>query len=329
MRRAWGAVLALALFGCAEVRAPLPTSPVAYGAGIVVDAQAVPLDPRDPANQRIGNFAYAGGLHITSSQTARLHGLSDLKVRADGRMIAESDQSDLFTGRIVLDGAGRLVGVADGHIATLKDEGGDIFRLGPKVYDSEGIAQFANGDLLVSFEQEDRILLFPHTGEPPRAAPMPPGPFVYNKGMEALAADPAAGPDAYRVGLEADGRTFLCRLSASCRPALKIDIGDLELSGFDLLADGRMVVVLRGFSPLKGNTIRVEILDPAGRRLDGMEISRPLTVDNFEGIAAVPGRGGALRLYLVSDDNFGSYDGKPTDQRTLLLAFDWTPAKGN
>jgi len=43
----------------------------------------------------------------------------------------------------------------------------------------------------------------------------------------------------------------------------------------------------------------------------------------------VPGPGGRLRIYLVSDDNFGIFQGKPTDQRTLLLAFDWTPPKGH
>ena len=61
---------------------------------------------------------------------------------------------------------------------------------------------------------------------------------------------------------------------------------------------------------------------PARQRLGGevdrLELSRPLTVDNFEGVAAVPIRGG-LRFYLLSDDNFQRI------QRTLLVAFDWRP----
>ena len=48
-----------------------------------------------------------------------------------------------------------------------------------------------------------------------------------------------------------------------------------------------------------------------------MSLRRPLTVDNFEGLAAVPGQDGAIRFYVISDDNFSSR------QRTLLLAFDW------
>ena len=51
-----------------------------------------------------------------------------------------------------------------------------------------------------------------------------------------------------------------------------------------------------------------------------MEMSKPLTVDNFEGVDFVPRPGGAYRVYILSDDNFSA------SQRTLLLAFDWRPA---
>ena len=44
-------------------------------------------------------------------------------------------------------------------------------------------------------------------------------------------------------------------------------------------------------------------------------LERPLTVDNFEGLACRPGAGAETLLYLVSDDNFSQ------DQRTLLLMF--------
>ena len=70
---------------------------------------------------------------------------------------------------------------------------------------------------------------------------------------------------------------------------------------------------------------RLKITGAAGARIDEMEIARPLTVDNMEGVAAVPGPGGRIRFYLISDDNFGTYNGVPTGQRTLLMAFDWTP----
>jgi hypothetical protein len=39
----------------------------------------------------------------------------------------------------------------------------------------------------------------------------------------------------------------------------------------------------------------------------------------MEGIAAVERAGGKIRFYLLADDNFSA------QQRTLLMAFDWTP----
>ena len=78
MRRLAGLGVALALAACQPQTPPLPTSPVAVGPDIRVEVQAVPMDPSDPSNTRLGAFAYAGGLVLTSRDTCRLHGLSVL-----------------------------------------------------------------------------------------------------------------------------------------------------------------------------------------------------------------------------------------------------------
>jgi hypothetical protein len=321
-----GFIAALSLAACAPTASQLPATPVPYGSAIVVDAQPVPLDPRDPAHQQLGNFTYAGGLHITSRQTSRLHGLSDLKVWPDGRFISESDQGDLLEGRLVLDGAGRLVGVTDARISTLKDDKDvDWYASGEKEMDSEGVAEFPNGDRLVSFEQDDRVLLYPHGGGPPRPAPKPQITYVYNKGMEGLALEPLIAPDAYRVGIEATGQTFVCRLSTACVHDADLGLEGLALSALDVLPDGRLVYLIRDYNALRGNIVRLRIADRQGKVIDGMELARPLTVDNFEGVAGLPRADGSVRFYIIVDDNFGTYAGLPTDQRTLLMAFDWTP----
>ena len=329
MRPGWGAlVAALALAACTP-QAPLPEHPLPYGAPIRIDAQPVPLNPTDPKQDRIGDFAYAGGLLLTSRDTARLHGLSDLKVWPDGRLLAQGDEGDQLTARLVLDLAGRPVGLAEAHLTAIKGEDGiELHAKGEREADSEGVADLPNGDRLVSFEQHDRILLYPKSGGPPRPAPYPQIAYVFNKGMEALAADPGVAPDAYRVGIEVSGKTFRCRVSTTCVSTGRIDLEGLQLSGMDVLPGGRIAYLLRGYSPLSGNTIRLKIVDRSGARLDEMEIRRPLTVDNFEGVAAVPEGGGKIRFYLISDDNFGTYNGLPTDQKTYLLAFDWTPPQG-
>jgi hypothetical protein len=56
--------------------------------------------------------------------------------------------------------------------------------------------------------------------------------------------------------------------------------------------------------------------------IDRMRLERPATVDNMEGLAAIEGREGVIRFYLLSDDNYASL------QRTLLLAYDWRPPSG-
>ncbi|MBL8555177.1 MAG: hypothetical protein JNL41_12925 [Phenylobacterium sp.] len=93
----------------------------------------------------------------------------------------------------------------------------------------------------------------------------------------------------------------------------------------DNVPGGGLAYLLRSFSPLRGNTVKLKVLDPAGRLVDQMEIARPLTVDNLEGLAAVARPDGAIRFYLIADDNFGFSEGRPTGQRTLLMAFDWRP----
>lgn len=325
MRLLAGLAAALALAGCAQPMEPLPERPVAVGAAIQVDAEAVPLDPTNPARDRIGAFVYAGGVSLTSRQTSRLHGLSDLKVSPDGQLLAIGDQSDLLEARIVLDAAGRLVGLTGATLVSLKDPTGvDLFAGGQREYDSEGVARLANGDLLVSFEQHDRILLFPRNGGLPRAAPQPDIRYVDNQGMEALAAAPEIGADAYRVGLESSGHTYVCRLSTSCTRDRDLPVDGPDLVAFDNMPGGGLAYLLRSFSVAGGNVVKLRILDRQGRLVDSLELARPLTVDNLEGLAAVPRPGGVVRIYLIADDNFGFYAGRPTGQRTLLLAFDWT-----
>lgn len=324
MKRLALGLLAFALTACVGVRVDTPQRQTT---AIVVDAEPLLLDAADPAHQRLGNFTYAGGLIITSKQTERLHGLSDLKVWPDGRFLAASDQSDLFEGRMALDRAGRLVGVTDARIGTFKDDKGvDLFTFGQVEMDIEGIAEFPNGDRLAVFEQHDRVLLYPKGGLPPRPAPMPQVKFDYNNAMEALALEPRVAADAYRIGVESTGATFLCRLSTTCVADVRLDLEGLALSGLDVLPDGRIAYLLRDYDAKRGNIVRLKIADRQGKVLDGMELARPLSVDNFEGVAAVPRRDGSVRFYLLVDDNFGYYSGKPTGQKTLLMAFDWRPA---
>jgi hypothetical protein len=325
LRRWWwaSALAALTLAACAPAPAP-PAHPLAYGPRIDVRGRAVPFDPTAPGRTQAGAFVYAGGLELTSPDTTRLHGLSDLKVWPDGRMLSVSDEGDVVEGHLALDEAGRLTGVADARLYPLTGEDGRPLSAGGKnESDSEGIAELSGGDRLVSLERDDRILLYPAGGGPPRRVPSPDAKFPFNLGMEGLDADPQAGPDAYVVGAEASGQTWICHLASGCVESARVaKPEDAGLSAVALLPGGRRAYLLRAFSPLRGLRVTLRIVGADGSTLDELRFAPPLTVDNFEGLAALSRPDGSVRFYLISDDNFSRL------QRTLLLAFDWTPPKG-
>lgn len=312
-----GAAMVIALASCAPETAALPERPVPAGAGVTLTVEAVPLNPNAPGQLQIGEFTYAGGVALTSADTSRLHGLSDLVVGDDGVVTAISDEGDLLQAKLALDAQGRLVGLADGRLSALPGLDGKPLQSKAQA-DAEGMTVLPNGDRLVSFERESRIWLYPAAGGPPRVAPSPDADFPNNGGMEALAADPASGPDAYVVGGEDGGQTWTCRLSAGCTDGPAIEKpAEFGLVSMGRLRDGTHAHLLRAWDPLRGSRIVLTIAAPDGRQ-GRLELARPFTVDNYEGLALAPIKGG-WRVYLLSDDNFQS------SQRTLLSAFDWRP----
>lgn len=319
-RGAAGALIsALLLTACmSSAPAQLPHAPVPVGPAITVQSTPVPLNPEAPAQDRLGDLIYAGGLMLTSDQTARLHGLSDLDIQPDGALVSESDEGDLFHGRVVLDAKGRLIAVTQGRMRFLSGLDGKPLP-GKEEADAEGLARMANGDLLISFERDDRIWLYPADGRPPHAVPSPDVKFPPNLGMEALATDPDRGATAYIAGGESTGRTWSCTLTTTCVEGPTVPLPPtFNLVATRRLPKGRTAWLLRSYTPVTGNAVTLRVTDADGRVIEEQTLRRPLTADNFEGLAAVPGPGGKIRFYLISDDNFSP------SQRTLLLAFDWT-----
>lgn len=314
------AVGLLALAACAPIHASPPSTPVAAGKQITVTATPVPLNAQDLAQNQIGDFRYLGGLVLTSPDTARLHGLSDMEISADGKLIAISDEGDLLAARLLSDSKGRPIGLANATLTVLTGPDGKPLQ-GKLEADAEGMALLANGDMLVSFERNNRILLYPAKGGPPRIAPSPAANFPANGGMEALTALPGAGPGAYVTAGEDSGETWTCKLAGDCTQGATIaKPPEFGVVAVRPLPAGRMAWLLRAWDPVRGSRNALVVHD-AGGEIARLEMTRPLTVDNYEGLAAIPAKDGSVRFYLLSDDNFQS------SQRTLLLAFDWKPAK--
>ena len=320
------AAVTLSLAACYTARPQLPAAPVRAGAAVAIQSAPVMLDPSDPGQTSAGDFTYAGGIALTSSETSRLHGLSDLVVDADGQVLSVSDDgADLFTGRLALDGDGRLVGLTDGALRPLT--GLDAQPLQGKAQtDAEGITRLGNGEILVSFEREHRVWRYaPSTNRPPKPVAMPDVPMADNDGMEGLAAAPTVIADGYWVGIQPGGIWF-CRLNLSCeeKTGLPAPPAGYRLSSLTSGPRGELIILHHSYSPATGSRIIVTVVrDPLGaRRVAGrLALAPPMTVDNFEGVAVVAKSNRDWRIYLLSDDNFSA------SQRTLLLAFDWTPPR--
>lgn len=313
------AALALTLAACAPLQT-LPAAPVAAGNKITVAAVAVPLNAQDPAQTSIGDFRYVGGLALTSPDTARFHGLSDMEISPEGRLSAISDEGDLLIARLTFDSTGRPTGLADASLTVLRDLEGKPLQ-GKLEADAEGMTLLPNGDRLVSFEQRHRIWLYPANGGAPRAVASPDAEFPNNGGMEALTFAPDLGLDAYSTAGEDSGETWTCKLSGGCVQGPTIaKPAEFGVVAARPLPGGRMAWLLRAWDPVRGSRNAL-VIHGADGEIARMDMARPLTVDNYEALAAIPRPDGSVRFYLLSDDNFQS------SQRTLLLAFDWTPAK--
>jgi hypothetical protein len=295
---------------------------------VAVRATPVPLNASDPSQRVVGRLEYRGGLHLTSDHP-RFGGISSIRVLPDGeRLAAVTDEGSWLSARLV-QREGRLEGVADVEMGPLLGPDGRPPE-GKDARDAESLALRPDGTFVVGFEREHRLLLYPAgTGRPdgvPVVVPPPPGleQAPFNGGIEALVSLPSGllalteywiekdhvvgwtgGPDRWRrLGLRFEG---------ALRP-----------SDAAPLPSGEVLVLERAYNPERGVTsVRVREIRRGrggpGAVLGGRLVATfapPLTLDNYEGIAAVRDKSGEVRVTLVSDDNFN-----PAQQRTLLLMF--------
>lgn len=315
MRLQWLGVFAAAIL------VGLAPAPRAEAEPIAVEVRAVPLDTAAPERTTLGPLRYRGGIEIRSTDR-RFGGLSGLAVSADGtRFVAVADFGYWFTGTLVYDGGGRLVGIADPSIEPLRDESGRALS-GKRRGDAEAIASDGAGGFIVAFEQRHRLVRFARVGARGQPYPAPPGVEAApaNAGMEALT----------RLG---DGRllTVTEDFRTEDGKAVRGWIGpdpwqplSVQTSGGFLPTSlaplpGGALLVERRFPFLAIRLRRVDAADlRPGARLEPAEIARfegSLSYDNFEAAATRLGPEGQPLLYLLSDDNQNPF------QRTLLLHF--------
>ncbi len=299
----------------------LALSPVALADPIEVQSRRLFLNPEDPAQKRIGELVFKGGLAL-SSDDDRFGGFSGLSLAA-GELVAVSDKGYWLTARLVEE-KDRLVGLTETRISAMLDRDGRALG-SKKMSDAEAVRR-RHGGFLVSFERRHRIWLYPGDDSHksvPRALPAPPGlgQAPRNGGLEALAPLEGGGLLALTEGLEVAGGLRGWRYDGlSWRPLIYGTTGQFKPTDLVALPGGGFMVLERRYTPLGGPAARLQIIAAIrpGAPLTGRQIAiitLPLTVDNMEGLAVVPVSGG-LAVYLLSDDNFNPL------QRTLLLKFE-------
>jgi hypothetical protein len=296
---------------------------------VVVRATPVPLNPSNPRQRVVGRLEYRGGLQLASDDP-RFGGLSSIRVLPGGeRLAAVSDEGFWLSARLVHRN-GLLEGLDDVEMGPLLGPDGKPPE-GKDARDAESLALLPDGSFVVGFERQQRLLRYPAgTARPdgvPIPLPAPPGleraPF--NGGIEALVVLPGGalfalteywiekdevvgwtdGPGAWkRLGLRYEG---------AFRPSDGAALPRGDVLSLERAYDPERAVVSVRIRQIDRQSIR------PGAVLGGplvAEFDPPLTVDNYEGIAAVGAPSGEVDVYIASDDNRNH-----ALQRTLLLEF--------
>jgi len=303
----------------------LSSDAVADGKGLPVEitvaARELPFD--QPTATMPGGPAvrFAGGWALTSSHED-FGGFSGLVVDSENNTLtAISDKGDWWQApfdvrRFSPPTTGVMQGYSAGTIADKKD------------LDAESLIRFDDG-FLVSFEHNHRLEFVKEAGKAGIAPPLAAIDFAgvsMNSGMEAIARLKTGQLLAFAErGLDVGGQQKAWLVSAGTaddiwfKPPMNFSPTDAAT-----LPNGDILVLLRYFSAIDGVAVKVHRIKAAkivaGATLSGEEIlhlTPEFSVDNMEGLDVVALDNDTVRLVMISDDNFNSF------QRTLLMMFDY------
>ena len=256
---------------------------------------------------------------------ARFGGFSAIDLSADGTRFTALNDRGAFV-------QGLLRRAADGTISAV--EAGPILRLksntdkpiAPGRNDSEGVAVAPDGTTYVSFEGVARVLRYCDITGHAENLPTPPefAEFPHNASLESLAIDAHgalftipeevtyAKPIRLLTGQKANlgGRDFPVWRFAAGEWAQPFDLprdgGFLPVSA-DFGPDERLYVLERSFHGIAGFASRVRSfnVDADGLTDRQLHLQSPTGLHgNLEGLSVWRDQSGAIRLTMISDDNF-------------------------
>lgn len=249
-------------------------------------------------------------------------GMSAIDFADDGvNFVAVSDRTTIWRGQMRRDAQGLITGIVTSGPTKLHDRKGH--SLGLPSGDSEGVALAPDGSVFVSFEGVPRVSLYTKDDGPGKLLPRPLAfkTMSLNGALESLAID--AHGALYTMPERSGGKTTpfpVWRYSDGqwTHPFSIPRDGDWLPTGADFGPDGRFYLLERDFWGLLGFRSRVQVFDISGDRISGGEVLFQTTVgmhDNLEGLSVWRDTTGAVRLTMISDDNFSSF------QRTEIVEY--------
>jgi len=262
------------------------------------------------------------GSFVWTMDDARFGGFSGIEVAPDGfTFTALSDRGAWTRGQITRDAEGVITAMAAAPIELLK--GNKVAPLSVGRSDSEGMATGADGEIYVSFEGAARVLRYASFGGSAENLPQHPDfrKLQRNSALEALAID--AEGTLYTLP-ERSGRedrpfhVYRFRKGAWDQPFTLPRRGSLLPVGADFGPDGRFYLLERQFLGIMGFASRVRSFTLIG---DGLTDEQTVLQtpsgrhDNLEGLSVWRDGNGAIRLTMISDDNFRFF------QRTEVVEY--------
>lgn len=248
---------------------------------------------------------------------ARFGGFSSLEVAEDGlSFVSTSDRGALLRGQILREN-GRLAGVENLVLSDVPDSKGR--PLSGHNSDAEGLAISPEGRVYMSFEGNHRVMVQNSFESLPEFVPKHPDfrNLINNSGLEALAISDEgtlfAIPE--RSGaLDRPYPVYRLQNGAWDKSWTIPRLGDYLVTGADIF-EGRLYVLERSFSPFSGFSSRIRRFEIGAATGEILLETTSWTLDNMEGIALWRPLNGAVRVVLISDDNFVVL------QRTQLAEF--------